>query len=540
MCASEMGEESSSILERPKAELLCAQPAQAWIAGTIAKWPERSTVMTLTALASAIRLYLMLTNFCIAGDGVAYIRMARLFAAGDWTRGLELVFSPLYPILIALVHHVVPDWELAGGLVSMVFGVATVPAVYYLIREVHSSRDLATGAAALTAIHPELAGYSASVLTEAGFIFLVVVVTHFAVRGIKTHSARWIAVAGLLSGIAYLYRTEAVGLPFIVVGFLLLGPMVWAEWRLSFGLQAAVACTVAFVLVASPYLLYLRIAAGHWMVGRELSAAITYKIGEASSNGAYWRALAFSRYVPLLAPLRQEPVLYLKKAALDFAHSFYYLVQVLEPPFALALLLGLCKRGRAILARWHEALPAAIFCFYFCGLALLYTGRRFLAHYIALTFGWVALGVGIMAAWLGRFEFFGARRLPADVLILGLALATLPRTLWPLGYDLRGYREAGVEIAHASAGARAVVSTDSRVAFYADTEHLELPLLPKLDLCRWLAAHPQAGYVMLTSREEESAHNLAHNQCLVLVRRYPRYGRGYYDLFRVSGPPRGP
>jgi hypothetical protein len=535
-----MMKESSPASGRPKTGSLCAWPAQGWVAGLLTESSERRIVLTLTGLALAVRLYLVLTNYCISADGVAYVRMARLFAAGDWAGGLSSVFSPLYPMLIALAHHAVPDWELAGSLVSMTFGVATVPAVYLLAREVHGGRDLAAGAAALTAIHPDLAGYSASVLTEAGFIFLVVAAVYLVVRGVKARRAPSIFVAGLVSGIAYLYRTEGIGLPVVLAAFLALGPLAWGEWRLGFAARATVACVAAFVLVASPYLIYLRLATGHWIIGRELGAAITYKIGEASRDGAHWRALAFSRYVPLLAALRQEPALYLKKAALDFAHSFYDFVQVIGPLFAVALLVGLCRRGRAVLTEWSEALPAAIVSFYFCGLALLYTGRRFLAHYIVLTFGWVALGVAAMAVWLGRRDLPGERRLPAGALLVGLALATLPRTLWPLGYDMRGYREAGAEIARAAAPGWAVVSTDSRVAFYAGAEHLELPLSPKPDLCEWLEAHPQAGYVMLTSREEERAANLARARCLALVRRYPRYGRGYYDLFRVLALPRRP
>jgi hypothetical protein len=530
-----MTKKSSVGVERPAAASVCCWPAQSWTGRLLSESSEATVIIALSGLALAIRAYLVATNYCISSDGVEYVQMARRFAGGDWVQGLSSVFSPLYPMLIALAHRVVPNWELAGGLVSLAFGVATIPAIYFLMREVHGGRDLAAGAAALAAIHPDLAAYSASVLTEAGFIFLVVLVVHLAVRGVSARSPGSIFAAGLASGAAYLYRTEGIGLPLVIVGFLALGPLVWGGWGLSFAARAVICCLAGFVLIASPYLIYLRLASGHWMIGRELGAAITYKIGEASSDGGYWRALAFSRYVPLLATLRQELGLYLKKAALDFAQSFYYFAQAMEPLFALALLIGLYRRGRAVVREWREALLAAIVCFYFCGLALLYTGRRFLAHYVALSFGWVVLGVAAAAIWLSRVALPGNRRLPAGALLVGLAVATLPRTLWPLGYDMRGYREAGTEIARTSGATRAVVSTDSRVAFYAGAPHLDLPLSPKPDLCRWLEAHPKAGYVMLTSREEEGAADFARAPCLVFLHRYPRYGRGYYDLFRVAG-----
>jgi hypothetical protein len=490
-------------------------------------------VLTLLTLGLAIRLYLALTSFCIAADGVAYVKMARLFAAGDWAGALARVFSPLYPMLIAVAHHLIPNWELAGSLVSAVLGAAAVPMVYFLMREIEDGRDLAAGAAALTAIHPELASYSASVLTEGGYFFFVVAVVYFAVRGIRLQSVRWIAVGGIVNGIAYLYRTEAVGLPVAVAAFLVAGPFIWGEWRSGFSARASAVYLVLFAAVASPYLIYLRLNTGHWIVGREVAAALSFKISEVSQDGARWQALGFSPYVPLGAMLRQVPTLYLKKTAMDFARSFYYFVQALEPPVAIALLLGLRKRGRAVLTEWRQALPAAIVIFYFCGLALLNTGRRFLAHYMILTFGWAALGVAVAAAWLSSVELPGGRRIPAGAMVLGLALVTLPRTLWPLGYDMRGFREAGVLISRASGNARAVVSGDSRVAFYAGAEYLPLPPSAKLDLCQWLGTHPQAGYVMLTSRDEGNAEDPSRARCLALVKRYHRYGRGYYDLFKV-------
>ena len=52
-----------------------------WLPRALSDCPEK-TALTLTILfAFAIRLYLSLTSYCIAGDGVAYLAMARDFAA---------------------------------------------------------------------------------------------------------------------------------------------------------------------------------------------------------------------------------------------------------------------------------------------------------------------------------------------------------------------------------------------------------------------------------------------------------------------------
>jgi len=139
----------------------------------LSRYSERRVVGTIAAAAALIRLYLLLTSYCIAADGVAYIAMAREFHAGRALDALAWVFSPLYPWLISIAYRVIPNWELAGELLSMAFGTVGVVLLYYLMREVYGRRGVAAGAAALAAIHPMLAGLSASVRTEAGYITLV-------------------------------------------------------------------------------------------------------------------------------------------------------------------------------------------------------------------------------------------------------------------------------------------------------------------------------------------------------------------------------
>ena len=144
-----------------------------WLPARLGSVPQNQALALMVGLAFAIRLYLGLTSYCISGDGVGYLGMARGFATGDWTEALRSVFSPLYPLLIAAAHPVLHDWELAATLISAILGAAAVATIYWMTREVFGRHDLALGAAALAAIHPELAAYSASVRTEAGYIFLM-------------------------------------------------------------------------------------------------------------------------------------------------------------------------------------------------------------------------------------------------------------------------------------------------------------------------------------------------------------------------------
>jgi len=141
-------------------------------------------------------LYLSLTSYCIAGDGVGYLAMAREFAAGAPAKALAAVFSPLYPWIIAAIHPLIPDWELAGNLVSAILGSAAIATVYLMTREAFARADVAIGAAVLAAIHPDLAAYSASVRTEAGFVFLLTAAMWLLIAGLKRNRIAIVAAAG--------------------------------------------------------------------------------------------------------------------------------------------------------------------------------------------------------------------------------------------------------------------------------------------------------------------------------------------------------
>src|SRR5215472_18279443 len=73
---------------------------------------EAVTLSVVVGFALAIRIYLSLTSYCISGDGVAYLVMARHFAEGQWRAALGAVYSPLYPLLISLMYRWIPDWEM--------------------------------------------------------------------------------------------------------------------------------------------------------------------------------------------------------------------------------------------------------------------------------------------------------------------------------------------------------------------------------------------------------------------------------------------
>ena len=484
----------------------------------------------------AIRVGLSLTSYCISGDGPAYIGMARSFAAGDWRTPLGGVFSPLYPFMMAGMYRLLPDWEMTGNLLSALLGTGAVASIYLLTMEVFERREIALGAAALTAIHPDLAALSASVRTEAGYIFLTTLAVWLMLRATREDSAKRAAAAGVVVGLAYLYRTEAIGLIALITGYPLMAARFWR--RASFGRSLALGMTalLAALIAVAPYVLFLHAATGHWTIGRELDVAILLGLGAASGDKVHWQSFAFSAQASPFAAVMAHPALYLAKVRTDIASSFYNFVQAEGPLVALLLGGGLWVRGRALFRSAAEAFLLLVVAFYFGGFALTWTGTRFLIHLIPYTFGWVIIGLTTLGAALRAFAARRGRTMPHFLPAAIATLILLPQTLWPIGYDMRGSRYAGELIAQHNARHGAVIARDGRVAWYANARFVALPAGPVASLCDWFATQNNPAYLLIGNHDEGHFAVTPTTACLRFLKRYPRYGSGYYDLYAVEPP----
>lgn len=495
--------------------------------------PAKTALTALVLLGLSIRLYLSATSYCISGDGVAYIGMARDFAAGEPRRALTNVFSPLYPAIIAVVHWVLPNWEAAGNLVSAALGTAAIVTVFGMTRAIFDRRDLALGAAALMAIHPDMTAYSASVRTEAGFVLLMTAAVWLLVNSLKRQRLLMAVAAGMTGGVAYLYRTEAIGLLVFAAAFIPLGAMLWRRWRFGWALLASAVFALAFLAIAAPYLLFLHSTTGRWSVGREFTAAMNFGMGDVSANQATWHHLGLSALASPFTPVFANPRLYLYKVARDFAASWYGFAQALGIVLTIPLAIGLWRRGRLLAINFGEAMAWLLVLFYLTGFALSYTGTRFMSHLIPYTFGWVVIGIEWASSALDRLAHLHLRPLPQATLALVIGLGLLPSTLWPIGYDQRGLRYAGEKIRSDNSASMVVAAHDGRVAYYADAEFLMLPDGPMPDLCGWLQTR-NARYLMLTDSDERVLPPFISGNCLRLIQRYPRRQSTYYDLFAIS------
>lgn len=224
-------------------------------------WPALAVLVALVVRVVAWRAQPFITV-----DGTEYLRYAEAILAGG---RIVTIHAPGYPLLIAPVLALLHDRVASGALVSLLCGSLLPWPVWALAR-----RRLGDAAAVLPALaialHPELARYSAVVMSESAYLL-----AFFGALALVGVSA---PAAGAVMGVAYVIRAEA-----------LLATAVLAlrgAWRLRRGRTAprhALLGAAGFLALALPCVAWYHSATGQWTLSPKLVG-----VGEFATD---WRTI---------------------------------------------------------------------------------------------------------------------------------------------------------------------------------------------------------------------------------------------------------
>ncbi len=213
--------------------------------------------LALTAAAVlatvAVRLLIWFRTAMIGADSPRFIEQAKLFAEGQTGAALALSYHPLYAYIVSFVARPVPDYETAGILVSIAMSAATVIPVMALARWL-AGTAAAVAAATMFAVCPYLAVHGADIMSEATYIAFLMGALAVGYAATRKLRPMLLAVAGGLAGLAYLARPEGAGLLGILFLFAFFPGREGPAGPVR-RLAAVVAATLAFIAVASPYML---------------------------------------------------------------------------------------------------------------------------------------------------------------------------------------------------------------------------------------------------------------------------------------------
>jgi hypothetical protein len=198
----------------------------------------------------------------INGEGAEYCRIAENLVAGKGyvgiaTEGRELMFPPLFPLLIAAFSFLTGDFYRAAQLVSLLAGMALLTMLFAVVQDLYE-RKVALIALALACIHPVLVQLSATTWVENLYIALLLAAVFTGNRCHFFSDLKYWALTGLFLGLAYLACPQAIIFPLLYgAAFLVLKRLHQTVTVGRTGLLIGI-----FAVLASPYIAFLSLSTG--------------------------------------------------------------------------------------------------------------------------------------------------------------------------------------------------------------------------------------------------------------------------------------
>src|SRR4030042_2749571 len=252
---------------------------------------EKFDLTLLILVSLLLTIYLFFRTYVISLDGAfQYIPIAKDFASGFFIRALSCNQQPLYPFVIAFVSQWVPDFELAGKLVSSLFGILIVFPIYFLGKRIFDTR-IAFISTLFLVIHPYIRRFSADVLKESTYLFFLGTALWFAWRTIRDKTIYPFLFIPIFSVLAYLARPDGLEV-LVVVSFYIL---FVKKLRIPGSKR-----TVVFLLILSscilllPYLFYIRELRGEWTFSKAKSIIEMLGVGALKDGVPFARKILYS------------------------------------------------------------------------------------------------------------------------------------------------------------------------------------------------------------------------------------------------------
>ncbi len=375
----------------------------------------------LVALAFAVRLALVLfVNRVVWGDEPFYLWLGRNWFEGrgySFTGYADVHHTPGYPFLSAVFYLVTGNLETASDICFVLFGTLLLLPLYGLARRIYG-RGVGYVALLLAAVYPALTGTILfwGTMTEPPYIFFAYAAIFALLAGMERHRAWAVFGAGLAAGAAYIVRPEGIAY-FAILLFYLLVIRLFEKRLLTRRTALELVCLlVGFALIFLPYMTYVRLETGAWMVSEK--AGVTFVT---SGRLAYGDTVAFDKATWGLDSTGLEVFFFSREsyhvsmlqaildAPMEFVRLFYqnvlsFLSQAFSPrmfPYFFLPLVGLAlfksawdrARAKRELLLLLSLLPVMAFILFFIQ-------ERYIAALLPTLILWLAAGLHEFGAWV--------------------------------------------------------------------------------------------------------------------------------------------
>ena len=233
-----------------------------------------SPIMALAAWVYLIPPFQTFGYHTLFSDDAIFAMMARK-ALEDGPRGAyHLSWGPLLPWFIALLNKFfnIPLEEGGRIITGISLFLRIIP--FYLLAKYLFNRFAAFIAVYLITVYTFLTIPQEAALAEGLFSLIVFTGLLFSFLALKTERLSWYFLSGFTGGLAYLARLE--GWVFLTSLFLLTGlKAVTLKKQRFLVFKPLLILVFLFLLVASPYLIFIREAFGSWNLNPRMNIVLT-------------------------------------------------------------------------------------------------------------------------------------------------------------------------------------------------------------------------------------------------------------------------
>jgi hypothetical protein len=467
---------------------------------------EKINLTILLLISLLLGIYLFFRTYVISLDGAfQYIPIAKDLASGLFGKALSHNQQPLYSLLVAFVSRWVADFELAGKLVSSIFGILIIFPVYLLGRRIFDQK-IAFLSAFFLVIHPYIRRFSADVLKESTYLFFLSAAIWFAWRTIQGEKKYPFLFIPILSVLAYLVRPDGIEVLLVVFFYVL--------FVKKFSIPGSKRTVVLLLILSScilllPYLFYIRELRGEWTFSKAKSIVEMLGVGVLKDRVPFAHKILYS----------------LKRLNLE-------VLAIGHPVYVFLLVIGLLKGGllKGIFSRFRsgEGFLLSFCLLHYLVLFLLilnvtkwgedgtikadYLSGRHVLPLLLFSIYWVGEGFMVIYRWVCKktesillSHRLTPREQPAIIFLALLVLISavvLPKTLKPQRYQRLPEKWAGIWIKSQSGKGTTIFTTVPLVAYYADGnfEYIDFNK-DNFDQIKASMAEKRASYLAIRERE---------------------------------------
>ncbi len=536
-------------------------------------------VWLLLIISLSVRIYLSFFTYVIKNDSVAFMQNAKYFASGDFSSALRHDYHPLYSLIMAVLYKVVPNMELSGTIISVLFGTLTV-IVFYLIGKNIFDQKVSFVSAIILAFHPYAVRFSADIISESTYFFFFISALGTGFFAITRGRLLLFALSGICSALAYLARPEGIGIIIIVVSCCALKDctrikVLWREKLISI-----LILTVSFLVFSMPYLVYIKSETGMWLLTKKRNLShtkIMRKLDERVRDEVIEEDIdkvdpgiginkqvvvrktdtnkrdknfihknsGISKKGPTYIELVKTPIHSLSMKT--YITGALFVIKKYLSTFHLLLfmffVIGVINYTRARRELFFGFYVMTIIAFYLIILyrlnivntgSFLYPSRRHLMPIVIPAVFFVGIGVLVVGTWLHiKFHnnslIVGFKELLRSTWIIQLIVLTiiigvlLPKTLKPQRFDKLGIKKVGQWIkGNVHKPSPVILSSSARSVYYADGYHIQIDNMSGV---LSVAIRHKVDYLLITYKEykfiEKELLRSVKDKRITLAYKYP-------------------